>query len=434
MEIALAFGFAVAAVLAFSAWMARGIEKARAQRLTDELAALRRPSPESGPQADTARGPSAEVSVVPPAAPEAVPYEKELRRALQAFGELQATLAAVNVPPAVRDLARSRAGDVEAWRAKLERLEAAVKDLLAQAEELAGSPAPEEQPEPPREMPLDAADALSLAERQVEELAADALRIGDALDVVASAAERASTAAGTSSSSLAVVERATEALGPFAGTLSGHADRVNLLALNVALLATRAGGEGAVFEEASSELRALFEDLRRHARELGSAAQRARDAARVAREALGDLRELAGEGRARTERDRLQLRRTDEVAARLRETLAAARQSVRVAEEQRGRLLPALDAAFAREAALRASRETEHQRLANMAAGLASALAGLVELRTAAEAALLRRESTPTPGPDPRLTACMELLTKIRLELDGRLNTEREGMPVNINR
>jgi len=120
---------------------------------------------------------------------------------------------------------------------------------------------------------------------------------------------------------------------PLASSVSGLADRANLLGLNVSLLSARAGEAGAPFEEAAAELRSLFEEARRLSRELVEAARRndggARRFAALVEESVG----AATAGQERGSRASERLGGLDGLCSQLGRTLEAGVRSTRVAAE-----------------------------------------------------------------------------------------------------
>jgi methyl-accepting chemotaxis protein len=140
-------------------------------------------------------------------------------------------------------------------------------------------------------------------------------------------------------------EKLAVSVGPFAAALSGLADRMNLLALNVTLLATRAGEFGGPFEHSGTELRGLFEEARRLSRDLASLAQKAASTGRRAGEALGDIL-VTAEGAAESAwRTQEQLERLRDLGTGLSGALAGAQRAAEEGEEGRRRLHTSLVAA-----------------------------------------------------------------------------------------
>jgi methyl-accepting chemotaxis protein len=112
--------------------------------------------------------------------------------------------------------------------------------------------------------------AVAAAERISDERG----RLSDDVRSLRSALERVATLDGGLGRGLTELSRSADALLPLASSVSGLADRANLLGLNVSLLAARAGEAGVPFEEAAAELRGLFEEARRLSREISEAARR----------------------------------------------------------------------------------------------------------------------------------------------------------------
>jgi len=117
-------------------------------------------------------------------------------------------------------------------------------------------------------------DGLGRALATAERISDERSRLADDVRSLRSALDRVAELDTGLSRGLSELARTSEALMPLASSVSGLADRANLLGLNVSLLSARAGEAGAPFEEAAAELRSLFEEARRLSRELIEAARR----------------------------------------------------------------------------------------------------------------------------------------------------------------
>ncbi len=200
-----------------------------------------------------------------------------------------------------------------------------------------------------------------------------------------SATGRLSGAARAAESQVAQAERVTQSMTSLSGALSGLADRVNLVALNVTLLATKSGEAGMLFEPSGVELRGLFEEARRLSRDLGSQGPRAQAAARHAVETLGEVAATADGTTEKAQRAAVHAARLGDLTARLEETLSASRREAEAAEERGAamerRLLGTEAAAAARSAAL-GERLAAFERFASDVRG---ALEGVRQARSEAD-------------------------------------------------
>lgn len=394
MELLLALLAAVAVVLA--AWAFSRLQDAlgRERRLADELASFRRalgvpaaPRGSADPSTTGIRAVSLPGDEGPPASPSAEPRE-----------EVSAPVGPAATPGLTAEEAAVLAAQVESAAEVLSDLQTILSEIVAPEErEAPGLPAPPSGGVPSRSALPALEAALDEASALVVSLGGERSRLKELLVSVEAAAGRLSASARGGHSLVEQAERQSLAVAPAAASLSGLADRMNLLALNIALLATRAGEAGEAFTESGEELRGLFEEARALSREIGSAAQRAAGAARRAGEPLSDLVALAEGTGGRASRAAAQVDRLDELRGHLDETLAAARQAAGGidAEERAGSKAEAQRAAVAteREARARERAEQAEERLRSVPA----TLEGLAEARSSLSAAV--RELRQAAGP-----------------------------------
>lgn len=391
MELALAIALAIVSVAAVSAWARRNEERARANRLSDEVTALRRAS--SGQRiVESDPGSTPGVSALPsspePGPPEPQPEElpEDVRRLASAA---QTALAAIE--------ARARPGStlpVETLRqeaiallAALERVDLALSPLADRATVLVPERAgPERRALPPEPAPTDVAPAAT-GLRGTEDLADTAARLKDDLRSVARSTERLQEAAAAASEALAAVARGAEAIAPMAGALSSVANRVNLLALNLAVLVSPKAGSANV-EEAGAELRSIFEEARRLSRDVGALAQRVAAAARAAADRSGDVAAALADDRARVERGLADMGTLDDLADRLRAAFESVRRVARESDEARARFHAELAVALAQADALAVDVSSDRRAVAAFAADLRGTCALLTEVRLMSERAV----------------------------------------------
>jgi len=294
MELLLALLLAVAIVALASAWSALKTERGRCRRLEDRLAAARPeasalPSTPSPPQPE----PSPAAALPPPsvtAARPAAPPEPVPTGRISSHDNLAATLFG----PAER-LAESMRSAEPVLADAAARLRA---PLPPSPPVLGGA-----DPAPPR---LDV-DGLERALATAERISDERSRLADDVRSLRAALDRVAELDTGLARGLSELSRTAEALMPLASSVSGLADRANLLGLNVSLLSARAGEAGAPFEEAATELRSLFEEARRLSRELTEAARRndggARRVAALVEESVGAA--TAGQERGARASERL---------------------------------------------------------------------------------------------------------------------------------
>ena len=354
MELLLALLLAVAVVALASAWSTLKTERGRCRRLEDRLAAVRpeapavpsTPLPELLPAAALPPRPGAAAPL--PAPPEPAPFGR-----VSSFENLAATL----LGPAERLADSMRAAE----------------PVLADAAERLRAPLPPsppvlggDEPAPPH-VDVDGLErALAMAERISDERS----RLADDVRSLRAALDRVAELDTGLARGLSELSRTAEALMPLASSVSGLADRANLLGLNVSLLSARAGEAGAPFEEAASELRSLFEEARRLSRELIEAARRndggARRVAALVEESVGAA--TAGQERGARASERLggldglcsQLGRALEDGVR---STRGAAESSRLVCERLEAVRSALEGRAAEAARLRADADTAREAL-----------------------------------------------------------------------
>ena len=340
MELVLALLLAASLVALAATWSALRTERARAHRLRESAAAARseavpvRPdaSLEPRPAAGTAGSVAAVANVasVEAALPAPALVRKEAgpARTASSFDRLAEALAA----PSGR-LAASIEASGPVLSAAADRLRTPIPPSVA-------APGVEAVAVPDfRVGTLE--EAVTTAERLSDERS----RLADDLRSLRASLERVSALDAGLGRSLAELSRAADTLLPLASSVSGLADRANLLGLNVSLLAARAGEAGAPFEEAATELRGLFEEARRLSRELAEIARRSeggsRKVAALVQESAGST--ATGQERGARADERLGVLR--ELCGHLDGSLAESLRSVRSAAEGAEALSRSLDVA-----------------------------------------------------------------------------------------
>ena len=317
MELLLALLLAVAVVALASVWSALKTERGRCRRLEDRLSAVR-PEASALPSTSPLEPPPAAALPPPPAAsslrpplPEPVPYDRG-----SSFENLAATL----LGPAER-----LADSMRAAEPVLADAAARLRAPLPPSSSVLGG----EDPVPPQ---VDV-DGLERALATAERISDERSRLADDVRSLRAALDRVAELDTALARGLSELSRTAEALLPLASSVSGLADRANLLGLNVSLLSARAGEAGAPFEEAAAELRSLFEEARRLSRELVEAARRndggARRFAALVEESVG----AATAGQERGSRASERLGGLDGLCSQLGRTLEAGVRSTRVAAE-----------------------------------------------------------------------------------------------------
>src|SRR5436190_12211365 len=298
MEIVLALLFVLATIAAASGFSGRKLERARARRLEEELLAARRSGLGGEALAATAETIASAAPAEPPPAPDLADAGAAISRALAFVHDARASLALSesrverSAPERARAAAREHA-------ARAARLAAAAEELAERASRLA-RPVPPETPVFALPRPPGAAELLAAMGREVEALADATAHAKDEAGALARQALRISEGASRAAEALSAVETQADSASPRSAALSSLANRMNLLAIDVAVL----GMPGRGGAETGGELRVLFEEARRLAREIGAAEQRTADAARHARALAAGLADLAEDG-ARSARTKL---------------------------------------------------------------------------------------------------------------------------------
>ncbi len=373
----LLFGVSLLLLAAVAAARKGGVERER--RLRDELEALRRssrPAPALFPSA--LHSPASELPARPARA--ALPGQAGSPTA-EPF--LAGTTAGAAEPPP--DAYRASAA-LEELATRLRALESALSQIPAGADlgPFDPGPLPVLPPIPP---PDDEALALLEAEQALEELSDEASRLGDRLRSGDEAAARVSESLHAAQSQIAVVEARAGTASPLAAELSGLADRLNLLALNLALLATGAGPAGEPFHASAAELRGLFEETRRLSRELSAHGQGSAEAARRAGEAASPIVQGAVDQQAKERRGSERLARVRDLAGRLGESLERARTAAAAREEHVRQAEGASRAILRALAGERQAREDERRAAAEILSRLGAAGAASAAARRAADEA-----------------------------------------------
>jgi len=331
MELFLALLLAVAVVALASTWSALRTARARAFRAEDRLGALRLDAAPSATDVPVLRPPGELRAVAPPAAaPPAAPAPAPAPFPQDAMDRFAAAL----VGPAERLSAC---------------VEAAGPVLVSAADHLRTplpppAPAPAVEESSPPEPGVESVErALATAERISDERS----RLADDVRSLRSALERVAALDGGLGRALTELSRSADALLPIASSISGLADRANLLGLNVSLLAARAGEAGAPFEEAAAELRGLFEEARRLSRELSGAGRRADGGVRRVVAIVDESTQTATAGQERGTRAAERLGALDGHCGQLERSLAEAVRSVRTASDEGVALARRLESARA---------------------------------------------------------------------------------------
>lgn len=394
MELFLAALAAVAVVVSAWAFSRLTDATARERRLSDELAALRR-------------------ALATPAAPRGSgdPSVSGIHRISISDDEIEvpgpgpAAEAPAPAPalPASEPLASAEelaalATEAEAAAEILSDMDAVLSEMVP-PDAGEGLPTPRAAAPAPRTALPALAASLDEVSALVVSLGGERSRLKELLVSVEAAAGRLAASARGGHALVEQAERQALSVAPAAASLSGLSDRMNLLALNIALLATRAGEAGGPFTESGEELRGLFEEARTLSREIGSLAQRAAGAARRAGEPLADLVALAEGTGGRASRAAAQVDRLDELTLRLDETVAAARQAADGidAEERDERREEGLRAAAVAE---REERERERaERAEGLLRSLPAALDGLSRARAALAAVSRELRRAGDAGP-----------------------------------
>lgn len=330
MELVLALLLAASLVLLASTWSALRTERERLRRLQDRVAARpervpsvveRISSPEpilpSRAEGQTA-GPAQEpLPIRAPAPAQNAPVDR---------------LAAALVAPAER---------------LAECVEASGPALAAAAERLR-TPIPPPAPVPDVDDVALAASESGSVQRALtaaEQISDERSRLADDVRSLRASLGRVAVLDEGLGRGLAQLSRAADGLLPLASSVSGLADRANLLGLNISLLATRAGETGAPFEEAATELRGLFEEARRLSREMSEAARHNDAGARRVASFVEESAGTAAAGEERGTRAAERLGALERLCGELERSLAEAVPSARSASENGDLLARRLEAA-----------------------------------------------------------------------------------------
>ncbi len=388
----LLLGGALAVSIVALAWIqsVRAVERARTRRLEDELSSLRRApvSPPPGPLgpsvADAAPSLEDEREKGASRPPEegAVPEVSLAARSEDASGAPEPSPGRrppegegrSPLGPSVFRLARA----LREMGPPLASLDAAARRV----------PAPPEEPESallePVARPVAEEEPFSSAVRTAEEMADERARLADDLRSVGQALDRALEGSRAAESALEQVARQAAAFPGLAAALSGLADRTNLLALNLALHAARSGDDGPSAEEAAAEMRGIFEEARRLAREVTELARRTGAWADKSTELFADVSAAAAAGDERGRRARTRVTGLEALGARLGAALEASVDAARRKGEEDRALARRVEATAAALAVRAAGERARHLREEELRAHALEAIEGLRELRDAA--------------------------------------------------
>lgn len=388
MEALLAVLLGAALVALASTAVARAAAKDRVRRLSAELAAIRRAPRTVAPEPFVA---TADSSTPPLELVTAIPEAPKVQKTPSPPGTA--------IVPAPSPAAGHRAAEaIERTLAGLRDLEALLRGFPRA--EGPGSAEVEETVSTPVAPGDDGALALLEAVQALEEIGDETSRLRDRLRSAEEASARLSSTARDAQTLLATVEARATGTSPLAGELSGLADRMNLLALNLALLAARAGEAGEPFHASGEELRGLFEEARRFSRELAAHGQRSAESSRRAAEAAAEVSLASAEQAAREVRATERLGRIRDLSSRLRAALESSRAASTIRDEYARKAESSLAATGRRLAAARRDREDERRLTAEIRARLEEIVRRTAEVRTSAEEAIsaLHGEAGPRPG------------------------------------
>ncbi len=300
MELGLGVFLAVAVMLA--AWSFTSLLRIKDQekRHLDELASLRKAvsvrdvQPAPGTGAEVAAALTAPVLAQPEPVAPAQPFEPLDTR----LGSDGADLALRRLEPGANDIVNQLSALELLFSERLEGMSSIPGQLRAVAQDVPPFP---ELCAAPAAGPLERSAAASESTR--DELSNTERLADGAADSSARTVE-----AGRNLMAAAIEgERVLQAMLPFSASFSGLSDRMNLLALNIALLASKVPQEGELFEPFGKELRGLFEEARRLSRDLATVSQKALNAAARTSEAAREVGQEASStfARLRTTKDQL---------------------------------------------------------------------------------------------------------------------------------
>ncbi|HKC25668.1 MAG TPA: hypothetical protein VKF32_13040 [Thermoanaerobaculia bacterium] len=408
MEIVLALLFVLATIAAASGFSGRKLERARARRLEEELLAARRYGLGGEALAAAAETVASTAPAEAPPTPDLADAATAISRALAFVHDARASLAlsesrvARSAPERARAAAREHAEGAA-------RIAAAAEGLAERSSRLA-RPIPPETPAPALPPPPRAAELLAGLAREVEGLADATAHAKDEAGALARQALRISEGAARAAEALAAVEAQADSAALRSAALSSLANRMNLLAIDLAVLGTpgRAGAES------GGELRALFEEARRLARDIGAAEQRTADAARHARALAAELADLAEDGARRARTKLPALAAVAARAASLPARLGEARERSLALEHGAEESARRIDGAAASLAALSSELTERGAAAEDVSAGLHEIVERVSELQVLAEAAItglggeLRAILSERPGDDTRVAQQLE--------------------------
>ncbi len=344
MELFLGVLLAAAIVLAAAGWAGRGDALARERRLVEEIAGMRRAL-----QAPPPLSVSADLPPLFAARDDSEPFRPE-----SPFPGIDSAAPAgtdPDIPPSLRpELVAALQRHIETLRKAEESVSAETSYQPVGLPPVLSAP-----PDGTNLFPARLAAPLLEVAGVLERLLDESARLRTNLQDAGTAAARAHDFVRSATPMARDVERQTEALAPLTATLSGLADRMNLLSLNISLIASAAGEGSAPLQEAGAEIRSLFEEVRELSRNLGTRLRVAVEAAHRSEETFSQAVEKTDAARQRAGRAEKQGEKHTPIGKALEAALALLRTAsdhTRVDGETLGR---ALDSAEARLAAERAT-------------------------------------------------------------------------------